>query len=117
MQNATITIEQNPVQYDNATGNRMSKSDIIVMLADKPCFFQPSRSSRRAFAGSLRDSVKLVPVVTLNDPGEIDIGVGDRATVTWQGISKQYKVGDAFITKGIGFRKWYIELEAIQTPA
>jgi hypothetical protein len=116
VQNATITIERNPIEYDDETGNRKVKDNPETIVDDAPCFFFPSRASRRAFAGTLRDSVKMVPALTYDDPGELSIKVGDMAFVTWQGVTTEYKIGHAFISQGIAFRKWYIELEAIDVP-
>lgn len=117
MKNASVTIERNPVDYDDETGNRKEKSSPDIVLQDTPCFYAPSRTSRRVYADTLRQSVKLVPTLTLNDPGGLDIRVGDKAFVTWLDVTTEYTIGYALITRGIGFRKWYIELEAIDVPA
>lgn len=120
VQNATITIDENPIEYDDETGDRTEKADASSkkLLTDYPCFFYPSAASRRVFADTLRDSVKNVPTATFDHLDGLRIKVGAKATVKRTECDPVvYTIGFAELIPGITYQKWYIELERVDTPA
>lgn len=118
--NATITLTRGTKAMNSDTGylEESDEDDVTLLVEDAPCFFHPSRASRRVYSNGQRQMVKLVPIVTLDSEPGVEPRVGDTALVTIADEDPvEYTVGHCFVLPSVARRQWYIELEATLSPA